>query len=67
MTCLFLHCYFAYLGRVFNYMLLNAYHSKRVAYAEKHRRDEIPEKYRTGEDAPEGWSTVKEILKLSWR
>ena len=68
MTCLKPSCYFAYLGRVFTYMLVNIYHSKRVAYAEKHRRDAIPEKYRTGEPSPEGiLSTVKEILKLSWR
>lgn len=52
-TCLKPGCMFRYLKRVILYILLGLYHVKRAAYAEAHRHDVIPEKYRTGEPSPE--------------
>ena len=43
------------------------YHAKRVRYAEKNRDRDIPERYRTGEPAPQ---TIRqaliELIKI-WR
>ena len=42
--------------------LLTSYHRRRVAYAEKNRRKEILEKYRTGEPSPD---TIMQAIKES--
>lgn len=48
--------------------LISKYHGMRVGYAEKHRRKEIPQKYRTGEDSPMGiWQCIFAIVKLGGR
>jgi len=50
---------------------LSSYHRRRVAYAEANRPEKgrkIPEKYRTGENAPETiWGAIKEIIRLKLR
>jgi hypothetical protein len=44
---------------------IGEYHAKRVAFAEKHRRSNIPEKYRTGEPSPtNGLEAESEIKQL---
>jgi hypothetical protein len=64
LTCIRFSCYLRFLKRVFWYVVLSEYHKRRAEYAEKHRDEAIPEKYRTGEDAPEGWHLFVEIFKL---
>ena len=65
MTCLRLSCYFAFIGRVVRYMMLQEYHKRRLMYAQRHRNDDIPEHYRTGEPVPD--HLLWEIIKLRWR
>ena len=59
MKCPYLSCYRKFLGRCITYGLLTSYQTKRVAYAEKHRHDTIPQDIRTGENMP---TTNKEII-----
>jgi len=65
MTCLRLSCYFAYVGRVVKYMLTNAYHTRRIRYAESHRDKLIPESYRTGDPVPK--HLILALIKLRIR
>lgn len=68
LTCPKLSCYLRFLHRCVRYGFLLAYETQRLKYAESHRRVDIPEKYRTGDPAPE---TIKdalwEIVKLGFR
>ena len=58
-------CLWKFFWRVVYHGLLNEYHKARVEYAEKHRRKEIPMKYRTGEDAPQNiHQAILGIIKL---
>lgn len=59
-TCVRLSCLWRYTIRSVKYTLTLLYHKHRATYAENNRRKEIPEKYRTGEDAPVS------ILGLLW-
>lgn len=48
--------------------LLSTYHRKRVAYAERNRHANIPQKYRTGEGSPTNIrQAIFAIIKLSIR
>lgn len=50
------------------YVLLCLYHQARIEYVYRHRDDDIPMKYRTGEPAPETYIEImKEITKLKIR
>lgn len=66
-TCLRLSCILSYLFRTLRHVVLMEYHAKRVRYAEKNRDRDIPERYRTGEPAPQ---TIRqaliELIKI-WR
>lgn len=63
--CVSLKCYFKYTLKAWHYILLMMYHKHRIAYAVKHRHDDIPDKYRTGEDAPKrAWGLFREIIRL---
>jgi len=53
-----------YLKAIAEYVLLCEYHKRRAMYAERHRDVDIPERYRTGEDAPTGLRLLTEILRL---
>jgi len=49
-------------------MLLSVYHARRVRYAEEKRHKKIPEKYRTGENAPTNIrGAILAIIKLKFR
>jgi len=50
--CLRPKCLIKFVRDVFFCGLLSEYHRRRVAYAERHRHEKIPEKYRTGENSP---------------
>lgn len=64
-TCVKLSCLWRYTFCSWRYTLTLLYHEYRVKYAEKHRHDEIPEHYRTGEDTPQGiFGLAREIIKL---
>lgn len=58
-------CVGKYLKDSIYYALLMKYHARRVLYAEAHRNEEIEEKYRTGNPAPENIrQTIVELIKL---
>jgi len=66
--CTKFRCVWRFFWQVVFCGLLSSYHCKRVVYAEKNRRKDIPSKYRTGEDAPENIKQVIfAIIKLSLR
>ena len=45
-------CLWEYVKSVYLYTLVLSYHNKRVNYAERNRHKVIPEKYKTGDNAP---------------
>lgn len=57
--CFRFSCLWRFYRKVVLCWLLSIYHCRRVVYAEKNRHKKIPEKYRTGGDAPE---TVKGLI-----
>lgn len=66
--CYRFSCIAGYLIKALQYMLACYYHKCRADYAEKHRRDIIPERYRTGSDAPTTiWGAIREIIRLKLR
>ena len=68
MKCKNFGCAKRYLVRAITYALLNMYHTYRTGYAEKHKNDEIPLHYRTGEQSPESIKgCLLEILRLKLR
>ena len=50
--CVSVKCLWRYTRQAFLYVLVKAYHSQRVAYAEEYRDEIIPGRYRTGERSP---------------
>ena len=58
-NCLKPKCLMDFFLRVVKCGLLSTYHCKRVEYAERRRHQNIPMKYRTGEDSPE---TIKGLI-----
>jgi hypothetical protein len=63
--CPKISCLWRYTIKSFQYTLLMLYHKYRLQYAEANRRKDIPEYYRTGENAPESmFGLAKEIIKL---
>jgi hypothetical protein len=67
-TCVKPSCLWRYTLKSLRYTLTLLYHQYRVQYAEKYRHKEIPEYYRTGEDAPESFvGLIAGILKLLWK
>jgi len=68
MKCKNFGCAKRYLVRAITYALLNMYHTYRTGYAEKHKNDDIPLHYRTGEQSPESIKRcLLEILRLKLR
>jgi len=67
-TCMRPSCLRRYMVKSLAYMLLMLYHKKRVNYAERKRNEDIPSKYRTGDNAPSGvFRTLLEIIKIKLR
>jgi len=71
-TCMRPRCLRRYMVKSLAYMLLMLYHKKRVNYAERKRNEDIPSKYRTGDNAPSGapsgvFRTLWEIIKIKLR
>ena len=65
-TCMRTACLLEYLKQTICYTLVVKYHARRVAYAEKNRRNRIPYKYRTAEHSPQTiWQAIFAIVKLS--
>jgi len=65
LTCLRLSCLLRYLRAALFYALLSKYHAKRVGYAEARRHRDIPERYRTGEPAPQTmWQAILANIHL---
>lgn len=52
-TCFTPACLWAYFKSALRYTLVANYHARRMAYAIANRYKEIPERYRTGEPAPQ--------------
>jgi len=50
--CMTLSCLRRYLVDSWRYTLILMYHKYRTIYAEKHRNENIPEHYRTGDNSP---------------
>jgi len=66
--CYRLRCLLEYPLSALQYMLACYYHRCRANYAERHRHDNIPERYRTGDNAPETiWGAIREIIRLKLR
>ena len=58
-------CLFKFFRDVFFCGLLSNYHERRLTYAERNRYKKIPNKYRTGADAPQTiWQAILAIIKL---
>ena len=67
-VCPKLKCLWRFFWKVVYHGLLTTYHKNRVGYAEKHRHESIPLKYRTGDDSPENTrQAMFEIVKLRLR
>lgn len=68
LTCLELGCLWRYIKRSLLCALLMSYHTRRVKYAESHRRKKIPTRYRTGEPQPKSiGGGIAAIIKLKLR
>lgn len=66
--CLKVSCLWGYLKESLRYVLVTLYHKHRIIYAETHRDEDIPARYRMGEPSPDTiWKTVKEIIRLQIR
>jgi len=67
-NCIKPRCLARYIYKSLLYTMLLLYHQERVIYAEAHRKDIIPDKYRTGEDSPKTIrGNIWEIMKLKSR
>ena len=65
-TCISLKCLIRYLALSLTYTLTMLYHRRRIKYAEKHRRDKILDRYRTGEPSPSTlWGAIAAHIKLT--
>ena len=63
--CVSFKCLYKFVMGVLFCALLSDYHKRRVAYATKNRRKEIPERYRTGEKSPKTiWQAIYGSIKL---
>lgn len=68
LECYRLSCLLKYPLSTLQYILACYYHKCRADYAEKHRHNTMPERYRTGEPSPETiWQALQEILKIKIR
>jgi len=68
LTCLKPKCVYRYLVKAWRHAFVLTYHAERVKYAEAHRYEEIPEKYRTGDPSPSTViGAIWEIIKLPRR
>lgn len=61
-SCVKITCLWKYTIKSIKYVLIELYHKYRVEYAEKHRNDDIPMDYRTGENTPTG--IVKLLIEI---
>jgi len=67
-TCIRPSCLYRYVLKSWCYTWVMLYHKYRMQHAERHRHDNIDEKYRTGEPSPQSIrQAIYEIIKLKLR
>jgi hypothetical protein len=63
--CLKFSCVVKFAWACLTVAFIQAYHAKRVTYAEKNRRKKILDRYRTGEPSPSNlWQAIHANIKL---